>query len=191
MTRIPSRQLEQAYDRLMDRADRSHGPVLATVGYGRGWMLEAVNHPERGGRVQLVHYGTPILTVSGGRCVQVLCTSKSDRDAINGLARMLSGRGLLRDRVSARFEDGYPVATVNGVHPDTPRGWFQDPLRIAERDIQGARGCERCLPPCPRATPAPSGASRTRTMRRPHCSRALRTCHGAIPTGSARGCPRT
>lgn len=175
MTRIPSRQLENAYDRMMERADRSHGPVLASVSYGRGWRLEAVNHPERGGRVQLVHYGTPILTVSGGRCEQVLCTSKSDRDAINGLAWMLWGRGLLRDRVRARFEDGYPVATVNGVHPDTPRGWFQDPRRIAERDIQGARGCERCPRPCKQATRTRSAASGTSMTRRPRCSRTSRT----------------
>lgn len=148
MTRIPSRQLAQAYDRLMDKADRSHGPVLATVSYGRGWMLEAINHPARGGRVQLVHYGTPILTVSDGRCEQVLCTSRSDRDAINGLARILGCGGLLGDSVVARFADGRPVATVNGVRPDTGTGWFYDPLRIAERDIQGARGCERCRRPC-------------------------------------------
>ena len=179
MTGIPSRQLAQAYDRLMEKADRSHGPVLATVSYGRGWMLEAINHPARGGRVQLVHYGTPILTVSDGRCEQVLCTSKSDRDAINGLARILGCGGLLRDSVRAWFDDGWPVATVNGVRPDTRGGWFQDPQRMAERDIQGARGCERCRRPC------------RRTTRRPHCWRTWRALRSITRRSSARGCRRT
>lgn len=137
MTGIPSRQLEQAYNQIMERAGRQGEYPLAIASYGRAWRLERV-----GACTRLFHYGTCIMCVTDGRCEQVLCTSKSDRDAINGLAFLLERDGGCKDRVRAWFEDGWPVATVNGVRPDTPMGWFQSPQRMAERDIQGARGCE-------------------------------------------------